>query len=62
MYIVKGHGFIYILHALHALHGKIKYSMLKFMTLSAQRLSGQIFSDISVSLYFWILPEAVMGY
>jgi hypothetical protein len=24
---------VYILHALHVLHGKIKYSMLKFMTL-----------------------------
>jgi len=24
---------VYILHALHVLHGKIKYSILKFMTL-----------------------------
>jgi len=24
---------VYTLHALHVLHGKIKYSMLKFMTL-----------------------------
>jgi hypothetical protein len=27
---------VYILHALHVLHGKIKYSVLNFMTLSSE--------------------------
>jgi len=31
----------YILHALHVLHGEIKYSMLKFMTLSYDHQNGQ---------------------
>ncbi|EIM62976.1 hypothetical protein DespoDRAFT_01001 [Desulfobacter postgatei 2ac9] len=30
----------------------VKNSVLKFMLLGDQRLSGQIFSDISVNLYF----------